>query len=88
MAVMADAAGVWSFTVLLAASSLALCLIRPRWGVLGFACALAFHWGFSAHHGLLDPRLPSGHVQHLNGGKGTILIEGRLYREPEERGSQ
>ncbi|MDE0214502.1 MAG: ComEC/Rec2 family competence protein [Deltaproteobacteria bacterium] len=87
-AVMADAAGVWPFTALLAAFSLALCFLRPRWGLLGFVCALAFHWGFSAHYKLLHPRLPADHVQHLAGRKGTVLLEGRLYREPEGQGGR
>ncbi len=85
VAVMADAAG--AFTVALAASSLALCFARPRWGLLGLACTLAFHWGFTAHHGLLHPRLPSDHLRHLDQGKRAV-IEGRLYREPESLGGR
>lgn len=88
MAVFTDAAGVWPFTALLALPSLVLCVARPRWGFLGLACALAFHWGFAAHHELLHPRLRADHVQHLTGREGTVLIEGRLYREPEGQGGR
>ena len=88
MAVPVDAAGVWPFTALLAVSSLAVCVMRPRWGLFGLVCTLAFHWGFAAHHGLLHPRLPADHVQHLTGRKETLLIEGRLYREPEVQGGR
>ena len=88
MVVMADSASVWPFTLVLTASSLALCFVRPRWGILGLVCALAFHWGFAAHHGLLHPRLPADHVQHLTGRTGAVLIEGRLYREPEGQGGR
>ena len=85
---MTDAASVWALAALLALASLVLCVARPRWGFLGLACALAFHWGFAAHHGLLHPQLPAGHVQHLTGRAGTVLIEGRLYREPEGQGGR
>lgn len=88
MAVMAEVAAPWPFTALLAAPSLALFVLRPPWGLLGLACALAFHWGFAAHHGLLHPRLPSDHVQHLDVREGTVLIEGRIYREPEGQGGR
>lgn len=77
--------GVWPFTMFLAAVSLALCLVRPRWGLLGLACALAFHWGFAAHHSLLHPHSSPGDVRHL--ARTETVIEGRLYREPEGRGS-
>ncbi|MCY4489211.1 MAG: ComEC/Rec2 family competence protein [Deltaproteobacteria bacterium] len=88
MAVMADVAGAWPFTALLAASSLALCFVRPRWGLLGLVCAVAFHWGFAAHHVLLHPRLPAHHIQHLTEREGAVLVEGRLYREPEGQGGR
>ncbi len=88
MVVMTDAASVWPFTALLALSSLVLCVARPRWGFFGFACALAFHWGFATHHALLHPRLPADHLQHLAKREGTVVVEGRLYREPEGQGGR
>jgi len=79
---------VWPFTVSLAGVSLAFCFLRCRWGLLGLACALAFQWGFAAHHGLLHPSPAPDHVQHLTGKNGAVFIEGRLYREPEGRGGR
>ena len=88
MAAVVDSAGVWLFAAIVAACSLALSFATFRLALLGLACALAFHWGFAAHHDLLQPRLPSDHVQHLTGESGTALIEGRLYREPEGQGGR
>ncbi len=88
MVVMTDAASVWPVTALMALSSLLLCVARTRWGFLGLACALAFHWGFAAHHGLLHPQLPADHLQHFAKREGTVLVEGRLYREPEGQGGR
>lgn len=86
MAAVSDYGSVFALTAPAAACSLVLCLFRRGWGVLGLACALAFQWGFVAHHGLLHPRLPPDHLHHLAGRKGSMLIEGRLYREPEGHG--
>ena len=88
VAAVSEFGGVLPLTALLAVSSVTLCLSKRRLGLLGLACALAFHWGFAAHHGLLHPRLPPDHVQHLTGQKGSVLIEGRLYREPEGQGGR
>ncbi len=86
-----DSGDVWAAlltTASLAAASLALFFVRRRWGLLGLVCALAFHWGFAAHHRLLHPRLSSDHVRHLTGTEGAVHIEGRLYREPEGQGGR
>lgn len=79
---------VWPFTVSLAGVSLAFCFVRRRWGLVGLACALAFQWGFAAHHGLLHPSPAPDHVRHLAVQNGAVFIEGRLYREPEGRGGR
>lgn len=76
---------VWPLTVLLAALSLPFCFVRRRWGLLGLACALAFQWGFSAHHRLLRPGSSPGDVGYL--ARTETVIEGRLYREPEGQGT-
>lgn len=86
MAAVSDSGAVSALTALVAACSLVLCFFRRGWGVLGLTCTLAFLWGFAAHHGLLHPRLPPDHLQHLTGRKGSVLMEGRLYREPEGQG--
>ncbi len=65
---------------------LVLCFASRAWGLLGLACALAFQWGLHAHHRLLHPRFPAGHLHHLARQKEPLLVEGRLYREPEGRG--
>ena len=67
---------------------LVLCFASRAWGLLGLACALAFQWGLLAHHRLLHPQLPPHHVRHLPQRKGPTLIEGRIYREPEEQGGR
>ncbi len=81
----AGSASVWPFTLSLAAVSFPLCFIRRRWGLLGLACVLAFHWGFAAHHRLLHPRPSPSDVRQLP--RTETVIEGRLYREPEGRGA-
>ena len=86
LAAVSDSGTVSALTAPVAACSLVLCVLRRGWGVLGLACALAFHWGFAAHDGLLHPRLPPDHLHRLIGQKGTVLMEGRLYREPEGQG--
>ena len=86
MAAASHSGSVLAVTAPAAACSLVLCFFKRGWGALGLACALAFHWGFAAHHALLHPRLPSDHLHHLAGQKGRVLIEGRLYREPEGQG--
>ena len=88
MAPAVDPAGAWLLTAIIAASSVAVGFATLRVGLLGLACALAFQWGFAAHHALLHPSLPSDHVRHLAGESGTALIEGRLYREPEAQGGR
>ena len=86
LAAVSDSGNVSALTAPAAAFSLVLCFFRRGWGVLGLASALAFQWGFAAHHGLLHPRLPPDHLQHLIGQKAAVLMEGRLYREPEAQG--
>ncbi len=70
----------------LLAPGLVLCFIHRGWGLLALACALAFHWGLAAHHRLLHPGFSPGDVRQLPEGKEPVLIQGRLYREPEGRG--
>lgn len=65
---------------------LVLCFASRAWGLLGLACALAFQWGLLAHHRLLHPGFPAGHLHHLARQGAPLLVEGRLYREPEGRG--
>ena len=85
-ATVSGSGSVWPLTLSLAAFSLPFCFVRRRWGLLGLACALAFHWGFAAHHRLLYPGSSPGDVRHLAGTE--AVIEGRLYREPEGQGTR
>ena len=87
-AVPAGPAGLSWWSAAVFAPGLLLCLIRPGWGLLGLACALAFHWGLSAHHRLLHPRFPPADIHHLAQQAKPVLVEGRLYREPELRGGR
>lgn len=85
-AVPAGAGGPSWWSAALFAPGLVLCFIHRGWGPLALACALAFHWGLSAHHRLLHPGFSPDHVRQLQEGKEPVLIQGRLYREPEGRG--
>ena len=87
-ALSAGPAGPSWWSAILFAPGLVLCVVRPCWGMLGLACALAFHWGLSAHHRLLHPRFPPTDIHHSTQPGQPLLIEGRLYREPELRGSR
>ena len=67
---------------------LVLCLASRGWGLLGLVCALTFQWGLIAHHRLLHPVFPPDHLHHLTRQKEPVLVEGRLYREPEGQGGR
>ena len=84
----AGPAGLSWWSMALFAPGLLLCVTRPAWGLLGLACALAFHWGLSAHHRLLHPRFPPADIHHFAQPAKPVLVEGRLYREPELRGGR
>ena len=77
----------WLAAALLAAGAL-LGIVKRRWGLLGTACGVAFLWGLSAHQRLLQPQFSPDHVHHLAERQRPVLIEGRLYREPEGQGAR
>ena len=77
----------WLAAALLGSGAL-LGLVKLRWGLLGVACGLAFLWGFTAHQRLLRPQFSSEHIHHLAERQETVLMEGRLYREPEGQGAR
>lgn len=86
-AVASDSGGLAWWNTVLFIPGLVLCFMHRGWGLLGLACALAFQWGLTTHHRLLQPRFAPEHVHHLTGQeKKPVLVEGRLYREPEVRG--
>lgn len=77
----------WLAAALLGSGAL-LGLVKLRWGLLGVACGLAFLWGFTAHQRLLRPQFSPEHIHHLAERQETVLMEGRLYREPEGQGTR
>lgn len=77
----------WLAAALLASGAM-LGLVKLRWGLLGVACGVAFLWGLTAHQRLLHPQFSPEHIHHLAERQGPVLIEGRLYREPEGQGAR
>ena len=77
----------WLAAALLASGAM-LGLVKLRWGLLCVACGVAFLWGLTAHQRLLHPQFSPDHIHHLAERQGPVLIEGRLYREPEGQGAR
>ena len=78
---------VWT-ALLCGAFALLLWMLDRRLALLAMGCVVAFVWGFQAYSRLLYPALPPDHVARLPHSSESVLVEGRLYREPELRGSR
>lgn len=70
------------------AAALISCRWDPRAGLLLVLCCAAFVWGHQAYARLLDPSLPDHHIARLPAASAPVWTEGRLYREPEQRGDK
>ncbi len=86
-AVPAEGGGLSWWGAALFLPGLTACCFSRGWGLLGLACALAFHWGLGAHHRLLHAKPGPEDVRSVVRQEKAVLVEARLYREPEGRGA-
>lgn len=79
------AAVLWSALLLFAIIALLRC--RRDWGigVLIALCCAAYLWGYLTYARLLHPEPPEHHIARLANMPQPMWVEGRLYREPEQR---